>query len=79
MIRPIVCTAQPHRKSVIRYKLKESIRNAQLICLDYEESPQCRVAWDTVDELTRALEKIEVMNATVENKDNTNIKQSNGD
>lgn len=79
MIRPVVCTAQPHRKSVIRHKLKESIRHAQMICLDYEDSPQCRVAWDTVDELTRVLEKNDVVNESVPKKESTNIKQSNGD
>jgi hypothetical protein len=72
MIRPIVCTAQPPKKAVIRHKLKESIRHAQLLCANFEDTPQCRVAWDTVNDLTRALhgvEKKDVVNAPIKEEE----------
>jgi hypothetical protein len=56
-IRPIVtCTAQPaRRKGYIRYKLKKAIEHAKNLCIDYEDSKECRIAWDEVNDLTRAL------------------------
>ena len=55
--RPIVtCTAQPSRKKgYIRYKLKQAIEHAKSLCLNYEDTKECRVAWDEVNDLTRAL------------------------
>ena len=56
-LSPIVlCTAQPSRKKGhIRYKLKQAIDHAQSLCLNFEDTKECRVAWDEVNELTRAL------------------------
>ena len=52
----VVCTAQPSRKKgYIRYKLKQAIDHAQNLCLNFENTKECRVAWDEVNELTRAL------------------------
>jgi hypothetical protein len=54
---PIVCTAQPspRKKGHIRYKLKQAIEHAQSLCLNFEDTKECRVAWDEVNDLTRAL------------------------
>ena len=54
-VRPVVCTAMPPRKGFIRYKLKQAIHHAQSLCLNFEDTKECRVAWDEVNELTRAL------------------------
>ena len=54
-VRPVVCTAMPPRKGFIRYKLKQAIQHAQSLCLNFEDTKECRVAWDEVNELTRAL------------------------
>jgi hypothetical protein len=58
-IRPVVvCTAQPspsRKKGQIRYKLKQAINHAQSLCHNFEDTNECRVAWDEVNELTRAL------------------------
>jgi hypothetical protein len=53
----VVCTAQPspRKKGQIRYKLKQAIDHAQNLCLNFENTNECRVAWDEVNELTRAL------------------------
>jgi hypothetical protein len=53
----VMCTAQPspRKKGHIRYKLKKAIEHAQSLCLNFENTNECRVAWDEVNELTRAL------------------------
>lgn len=52
----IRCTAQPPRKKgQIRYKLKKAIEHAQNLCFNFEDTKECRVAWDEVNDLTRAL------------------------
>jgi hypothetical protein len=53
----VVCTAQPspRKKGQIRYKLKQAIEHAQSLCLNFEDTKECRVAWDEVNDLTRAL------------------------
>jgi hypothetical protein len=55
--RPVVtCNVQPsHKKGYIRYKLKKAIEHAKNLCIDYENTNECRVAWDEVNDLTRAL------------------------
>jgi hypothetical protein len=54
---PVVCTAKPspRKKGQIRYKLKQAIEHAQSLCHNFENTSECRVAWDEVNELTRAL------------------------
>jgi hypothetical protein len=37
--------------------VKMAIQHAQLICYGYEYTLPCRVAWDHVEEITRALER----------------------
>jgi len=47
----------PSRRVQIRRKLKQAIDHAQILCPNFEDSIECRIAWDTVNELTRALHK----------------------
>lgn len=50
------CTAQPsRRKGQIRSKLKNAIKHAQNLCFNFEDTKECHIAWDEVNELTRAL------------------------
>lgn len=42
------------KSAIIKRKLKRAIIHAKLICLNYEETKECRIAWDTVNELTKA-------------------------
>lgn len=56
--KPLVvrCTAQPSRKKVqIRYKLKRAVEHAQNLCLNFEDTKECRIAWDEVQDLSHAL------------------------
>ena len=57
---PIFATAQPHhpkpKKSVqLARKLKQAINHASLICINHEDTKECGVAWDQVEELSAAL------------------------
>lgn len=57
---PIVATAQPNqpkpKKSVqLARKLKQAINHASLICINHEDTKECGVAWDQVEELSAAL------------------------
>lgn len=47
----------PPRKREIRRRLKQAVQHAQYICPNFENTIECRIAWDTVDDLTRALHK----------------------
>jgi hypothetical protein len=55
--RPVVATARPHMKKSqkISRKLKHAIEHAKLICVNYEDTKECGVAWDQVEELSAAL------------------------
>ena len=55
---PIVATAQPphpKKSQKINRKLKQAIEHAKLICVNYEDTKECGVAWDQVEELSAAL------------------------
>lgn len=53
----VMCTAQPspRKKGYIRYKLKQAIEHANNLCVNFEDTKECRIAWDEVNDLTRAL------------------------
>jgi len=42
---------------VLERKLRESIRHANLICPGYEDTKECRVAWDRVEDIQKAINK----------------------
>lgn len=47
------------RCNEIRRRMKSQIRHAQLICPNFEDTIECRLAWEEVDELGKALDKEE--------------------
>jgi hypothetical protein len=57
MIRAPVTMALPFdsKKTLIRHRLKQSIKRAKLICPNFEQTIECAIAWDEVNDLTRAL------------------------
>lgn len=61
LARPvIVCTANRsngpvNKRQFIKKVLKRSVDHAMLICPNFEDTIECRIAWDTVNDLTRAL------------------------
>lgn len=42
---------------VLERKLRESIKHANLICPGYEDTKECRVAWDRVEDIQKAIHK----------------------
>lgn len=58
-IRPLAvfATAKPPAKKskIIAKKLKGAIEHAKLICVNFEDTKECGVAWDQVEELSAAL------------------------
>jgi hypothetical protein len=58
-IRPVVCTAQPFKpkpKTIVRPRhIKESIQQARLLCQNFEDTVECKLAWEKVEELSAAL------------------------
>ena len=49
-----------HKSRVPKRKLRvkdvqQAINHAELICFNFEDTPACRVAWDHVEEMSRAL------------------------
>ena len=58
--RPVVATSRPQpQKSVqIAKKLKQAINHASLICINHEDTKECGVAWDQVEELSASLNDV---------------------
>jgi hypothetical protein len=58
-LRPVVCTAQPFKpkpKTVVRQRhVKEAIQHARLLCQNFEDTVECKLAWEKVEELSAAL------------------------
>jgi len=58
-LRPIVCTAQPYKpkpKTIVRQRhVKEAIQHARLLCQNFEDTVECKLAWEKVEELSAAL------------------------
>jgi hypothetical protein len=60
-LRPVVCTAQPFKpnpkpKTVVRQRhVKEAVQHARLLCKNFEDTVECKLAWEKVEELSAAL------------------------
>jgi hypothetical protein len=59
---PVFATAQPqpqrpkpNKSAKISKQLNKAIEHANLICTNYEDTKECGVAWDQVEELSAAL------------------------
>lgn len=63
MLLLTVCTARPQKytvpKVVFRKRLAEAINHAQLLCHGYEDTFECKNAWDHVRDLEFVLNRQE--------------------
>lgn len=50
---PVRATAQP-KKKIKATDVKRAIEHAKLICFNFEDTKECRVAWDHVEEISAA-------------------------
>ena len=63
MLRLVMCASvpQPPKKVQLRKRhLEEAIRHANMICRNFEDTAECKVAWDVVEELSAAEHVIRV-------------------
>lgn len=56
LIVPVMCLPQPPKRIKIK-QVKAAIQHAKDICLNYEDTLECKVAWDQATDLDRALKK----------------------
>ena len=56
MLSLVMCASVPPPKKVQlrKRRLEEAIRHAKMICRHYEDTAECKVAWDVVEELSAA-------------------------
>jgi hypothetical protein len=54
-ITPMRMSHISHRK-IKAIDVKRAIQHAQNICFNFENTPECRSAWEIVDELTEAMD-----------------------
>jgi hypothetical protein len=54
-ITPVRMSHAGNRK-IKAIDVKRAIQHAQNICFNFENTPECRSAWEVVDELTEALD-----------------------
>ena len=48
--------APPRRPRVTSRKLQDAIQHARNLCYNYEDTPECRAAWEKVEELSSEFE-----------------------
>jgi hypothetical protein len=56
-ILTVACVPPPQRRQrtkVTVRDIKQAIHHAQNLCLHYEDTPECRIAWEVVEELSTA-------------------------
>lgn len=57
LARPVIALARPKVKPRSKVKakdIKRAIDQAKLLCLNFEDTIECRLAWETVEELSIA-------------------------
>lgn len=64
MMRPIVVNIVP---VYLERKLRDSIRHAKLICHGFEDTKECHMAWDRVEDIQKAINKKKESSKTVDN------------
>jgi hypothetical protein len=55
LARPVVLVARPKIRTQVKAKdIKRAIDRAKLLCLQLEDTIECRLAWEEVEELSVA-------------------------
>lgn len=54
---------------ILQRKLRESIKHASLICPGHEDTRECKIAWDRVDDIQRAIHKKREREMILQNDD----------
>lgn len=53
--KPSVPPPPPHKKIKPRPQLKKAIDQAMLLCRNFEDTIECRLAWDLVEDLSKGI------------------------
>ena len=58
-VMPVIAKSGPkQKKNKIKTKdVQRAIEHAKLLCFNFEDTVECRVAWDEVEELSKALHR----------------------
>jgi hypothetical protein len=55
LARPVIFASRDRPKSRVKPKdIKRAIDHAKLLCLNFEDTVECRLAWEKVEELSSA-------------------------
>jgi len=59
LMSPVMCMAKPNqpRKTVKPKHIKAAIEHTKNLCLNYEDTTECKMAWDDVHNLEVAYNK----------------------
>jgi hypothetical protein len=57
LMSPVMCGATPQNKRIKVKQVKAAVQQAKDLCQNYEDTVECKVAWDQATELDRALKK----------------------
>jgi hypothetical protein len=57
LMSPVMCVANPQNKRIKVKQVKAAVQQAKDLCQNYEDTVECKVAWDQATELDRALKK----------------------
>lgn len=54
---PVMATARPQKPRIRAKDVHRAIDHARLLCMNYEDTVECRLAWEEVEELSKAMHK----------------------
>ena len=56
MLTLTMCAVPPRKRTVVKKaEIKQAITQAKNLCIGYEDTVECRLAWEKVEELSAAL------------------------
>ena len=56
MLTLTMCAVPPRKRTVVKKaEIKQAITQATNLCIGYEDTVECRLAWEKVEELSAAL------------------------
>lgn len=54
----VVSHAMPQRRTPVRvHHLKQAIKHASNLCINFEDTTECKLAWERVDEISDEMDR----------------------
>lgn len=57
LMSPVMCVAKPRSSTVKPRHIKAAIEHTKNLCMNYEDTVECKMAWDDVHNLEMAYNK----------------------